>query len=619
MNLLSRLKRARIVRSNSAALDEGRRYFDSWAYQCEYPDVLASGSDPWAHFVMFGFAEGRRPAPFFDRDWYLERYPDVWQSGLDPWIHFVAAGQFDGRSCSPVFDVNWYTKNYLAGVSVDIHPWLYYLKFGSKRRHWPAPYFDACWYQGHLDEPLPRDVNPFVHFLFSNSPACSSPAAAVNLDWIARTLAPLQSDSRIRVLWHAIAALLDDPLCELPGPGFDPTRYLRSSPEARDYPGGILAHFAEIGRFEDQRLSDLFDPGWYAAEYNLPLSDALGHYHSIGLTQGYRPSAEFDPAWFSQFISPREDVFRTFMKSSESRGLPGSREQTREWKRLAETHLDKPRQRIILLSSSDSREIDELGRAQGILADADLITLDVWDTLLSRAWPADASKFHVAHLMHADLLGAGYTGSADDLVGQRGAVEAAIHESADNGEYNAFDVWMELLDEHVQCLEHGTKVGFAERAVAAEVEWEMRNARVRPIGAALLTMALEAQTTVAVLSDYYLSSSALRAIIGSRGLDVSGLDLLVSCECGVSKRGGGLLERARELACVDPSRHLHIGDSRQSDIQPQIEQGGWAMWIDCDAVGRPQPGSITRQSLVASVIGPSLAGLADNPRVQNGV
>ncbi len=114
-----------------------RDQFDIAYYLRTYPDVAASGADPYDHFVKHGLAEGRlpreqasppalaaaespapkamapRPGPVapsasaaagkpgllddFDRDFYLANYPDVAQSGGDPYDHYVHHGRAEGR------------------------------------------------------------------------------------------------------------------------------------------------------------------------------------------------------------------------------------------------------------------------------------------------------------------------------------------------------------------------------------------------------------------------------------------------------------------------------------------------------------------------------------------
>lgn len=119
------------------------RGFDSAWYLQKYPDVAASGMDPYQHYVLAGKSEGRQPSaaaprsllkkarvlrsgllsavrqaggvrkavekvvtvakrdgwfvPDFDEAFYLDMYPDVRESGIDPYEHFVQHGRAEGR------------------------------------------------------------------------------------------------------------------------------------------------------------------------------------------------------------------------------------------------------------------------------------------------------------------------------------------------------------------------------------------------------------------------------------------------------------------------------------------------------------------------------------------
>lgn len=49
-----------------------------------------------------------RPANFFEPDWYLEQYPDVAATGMDPWTHFHLHGRDEGRFAHPAHLEMWF-------------------------------------------------------------------------------------------------------------------------------------------------------------------------------------------------------------------------------------------------------------------------------------------------------------------------------------------------------------------------------------------------------------------------------------------------------------------------------------------------------------------------------
>ena len=75
--------------------------FDGAWYQETYPDVTASGMDPYRHYRRHGAREGRDPSPFIDCDWYLATYPDVAGVGMDPIDHYVLLRRAGGTSILP--------------------------------------------------------------------------------------------------------------------------------------------------------------------------------------------------------------------------------------------------------------------------------------------------------------------------------------------------------------------------------------------------------------------------------------------------------------------------------------------------------------------------------------
>ncbi|MBM3488478.1 MAG: hypothetical protein FJX67_17920 [Alphaproteobacteria bacterium] len=69
-------------------------------YLAKNPDVAFARADPFTHFLLFGFREGRDPSPDFDVSWYLAVNGDVATSGINPLVHYNDFGRFEGRAPS---------------------------------------------------------------------------------------------------------------------------------------------------------------------------------------------------------------------------------------------------------------------------------------------------------------------------------------------------------------------------------------------------------------------------------------------------------------------------------------------------------------------------------------
>jgi hypothetical protein len=67
--------------------------FDARFYLSINTDVAASGSDPLEHFMVFGWKEGRDPAPDFSVKAYLAAFPEVAAAGENPFVHWLASGR----------------------------------------------------------------------------------------------------------------------------------------------------------------------------------------------------------------------------------------------------------------------------------------------------------------------------------------------------------------------------------------------------------------------------------------------------------------------------------------------------------------------------------------------
>ena len=82
--------------------DTGRKvlasYFDSSYYLGQYPDIGRTGVNPFCHYLLQGFHEGRNPSARFRTRSYIRRYPDVSRAGLNPLLHYAAYGTTENRS-----------------------------------------------------------------------------------------------------------------------------------------------------------------------------------------------------------------------------------------------------------------------------------------------------------------------------------------------------------------------------------------------------------------------------------------------------------------------------------------------------------------------------------------
>lgn len=72
--------------------------FDAIYYNYWYRDVARFSAGPLAHYLKYGWKEGRDPSAGFSTSGYLAANPDVVASKICPLIHFLNHGLSEGRS-----------------------------------------------------------------------------------------------------------------------------------------------------------------------------------------------------------------------------------------------------------------------------------------------------------------------------------------------------------------------------------------------------------------------------------------------------------------------------------------------------------------------------------------
>ena len=132
-------------------------WYDEAFYLTRNPDVSAAlplGIFPsgYAHFINYGFKEGREFTPYFDEDVYLSVYPDAaalvgvsrtYASGFE---HFIMQGVSEGKLFYAVYDESFYlTRNPDVASAVTAHVWgsglPHFLLYGRLEGRDYSPYF----------------------------------------------------------------------------------------------------------------------------------------------------------------------------------------------------------------------------------------------------------------------------------------------------------------------------------------------------------------------------------------------------------------------------------------------------------------------------------------------
>ena len=82
-------------------------YFDFDFYTDKYGVIESFGDlDPVDHYIKVGTAKGYDPCRFFSTKFYAGLYPDVAAAGMNPFVHYILFGFGEGRSARPPETVN---------------------------------------------------------------------------------------------------------------------------------------------------------------------------------------------------------------------------------------------------------------------------------------------------------------------------------------------------------------------------------------------------------------------------------------------------------------------------------------------------------------------------------
>ena len=289
--------------------------FDAAYYLAHNPDVAASGVDPYQHYIMFGWHEGRNPSAAFDTNDYLAANPDVKAAGVDPLIHYVLFGRAEGRAAfavpnvppDPLVDAAYVyaERPDVARAGVDAATW--FDTSGWKEGANPNAEFDTNYYLTQNPDVRAAGINPLQHFeqsgwhegrdpslLFSDAKylAANPDVAAAGIDPLQHYLWSGQMEGRAAFLTGG--TLPADPLIN--------AAYYDRQLGATLIPAGIAGaqqaawSYDAVGWQKGLNPDALFDTQYYLA-HNPDVAaahiDPLLHYENFGWKEGRDPSAQF--------------------------------------------------------------------------------------------------------------------------------------------------------------------------------------------------------------------------------------------------------------------------------------------------------------------------------------
>lgn len=216
------------------------------------------------------------------------------------------------------------------------------------------------------------------------------------------------------------------------------------------------------------------------------------------------------------------------------------------------------------------------------LKTADLVTVDIWDTVLRRTCHPEALKHYSAGLLVAQGL-PGHT--VKSVHESRLAIEANLARTTPSGEFKLETVLLAWVKRYGPHLSPEEQEQLAKDLLAAECAKELEVTYADAEAAALLRSLPRKPW---FLSDYYCGAAHIEALLSKVGLNDVFAGGLVSCEENASKRQGALFSVAREK--LSPKgRWVHFGDHPHSDVACAHQQGvEGLLWTTAETALLPQ-------------------------------
>ncbi len=396
------------------------------------------------------------------------------------------------------------------------------------------------------------------------------------------------------------------------GPGALIARVFDADFYAATYGGAIgsekpLRHYLDVGWRKRFDPSPMFDTGWYLEHLIAEGHDEvepLAHYLERGWREGRDPSPWFSTHWYSAVnpdIGPQTNPLVHYVESGHREGRTVSESHTNDLlgdrRDAASTHRHVGIQQARAMEEGGEEVPVSLRMVSG--REYDLVSFDVWDTLLVRDRPADTAKVATARRMAITAESPSSTWSLFEL---RVRVEATMAGEVDHEEYELEHVLRRTIE--AAGLRVADSTALAARLAEAELQDELAGTVPIPESVELLNRLLETEggPAVVALSDFYIGAAGLARLLRHHGVDTQRIAVVSSVDEGASKRLGTIYKLIESRFDVVPSRHLHVGDNVVADGEMARAAGADAIVVTPLDRHLPGPGRLTRSWYIDAVL-----------------
>lgn len=134
------------------------KYFSTTYYAKIYRNNLPSGMNPFVHYYYIGKKFGllgchnldmsqdtQKAKTLFDPKFYLSAYDDIRRLGIDPFKHYMIMGWKEGKDPNPNFSSVFYARSYQDVAESGLHPLIHYaLKGDGRKTKWDRPHLSIA-------------------------------------------------------------------------------------------------------------------------------------------------------------------------------------------------------------------------------------------------------------------------------------------------------------------------------------------------------------------------------------------------------------------------------------------------------------------------------------------
>ena len=151
--------------------------FDRDFYLAKNPDVAAAGMDPVKHYVLYGWKEGRNPAPWFSARYYVDNNKDMLDDSVNPLLHYKNFGrkkklktindkEEKKNIIGSEFEEGFYLlKNKDVAKSKTTSALDHYIDYGWREGRNPTQWFSSSFYKRNNLDVAKSNSDPFYHYL----------------------------------------------------------------------------------------------------------------------------------------------------------------------------------------------------------------------------------------------------------------------------------------------------------------------------------------------------------------------------------------------------------------------------------------------------------------------